>query len=235
MRGVPPSQGLRLVERRPVAHGHHGVLQGDALTRVDVHVAGGHARHTKPLGQLREQLVAAAVVAPVGALELYAEAVGAEGGEEAAGDCCSFWVLSLFDSRSHGAIAGASREAHEAVGVLLERLKADRGLPVDRVLPPAALDPSLARPAPRVPVGRGDQAAEVGVAHARLAQEREVRPVVERQLGARDRPHAERLQRLGHLHGPVQAVVVGQRKGFMPCSAAAAASSTGCEAPSRNE
>ncbi len=36
--------------------------------------------------------------------------------------------------------------------------------------------------------------------------------VVERQLGARDRPHAERLQRLRHLHGAVEPVVVGQRE-----------------------
>ena len=37
--------------------------------------------------------------------------------------------------------------------------------------------------------------------------------VVERQLGARDRPDPERLQRLRHLHGAVQPVVVGQREG----------------------
>ena len=39
--------------------------------------------------------------------------------------------------------------------------------------------------------------------------------VVERELGARDRPDPERLQRLRHLHGAVQAVVVGQRRAPM--------------------
>ena len=39
--------------------------------------------------------------------------------------------------------------------------------------------------------------------------------VVERELGARDRPDPERLQRLRHLHGAVQPVVVGQREGVV--------------------
>ena len=37
--------------------------------------------------------------------------------------------------------------------------------------------------------------------------------VVERQLGARDRADPERLERMRHLHGAVEAVVVGQREG----------------------
>ena len=37
--------------------------------------------------------------------------------------------------------------------------------------------------------------------------------VVERQLGARDRADPERLERLRHLHGAVEAVVVGQGQG----------------------
>jgi hypothetical protein len=37
-----------------------------------------------------------------------------------------------------------------------------------------------------------------------------VRPVVERDLGARDRPDAERLARLRVLHRAVQPVVVGE-------------------------
>ncbi len=34
--------------------------------------------------------------------------------------------------------------------------------------------------------------------------------VVERDLGAGDRSHPERLERLGHLHGAVEPVVVGE-------------------------
>ena len=37
--------------------------------------------------------------------------------------------------------------------------------------------------------------------------------VVERQLGARDRADPERLEGMRHLHGAVEAVVVGQREG----------------------
>ena len=37
--------------------------------------------------------------------------------------------------------------------------------------------------------------------------------VVERQLGARDRADPERLQRMRHLHGAVEPVVICQREG----------------------
>ena len=63
-------------------------------------------------------------------------------------------------------------------------------------------------------MGGGDHPAEVGVAGAVLTEQREVVTVVERDLRAGDRPR-ERLQRLGHLHGAVQPVVVGQRKRLM--------------------
>ena len=39
--------------------------------------------------------------------------------------------------------------------------------------------------------------------------------VVERELRARDRPDAERLQRVRHLHGAVEAVVVGEGQSAM--------------------
>jgi hypothetical protein len=40
--------------------------------------------------------------------------------------------------------------------------------------------------------------------------------VVERELGARDRADAERLQRVRHLHGAVEAVVVCEGEGGVP-------------------
>ena len=70
----------------PEPHRHHRVLQRDPLARVRVDVAGGHARHPEPLGQLREQPVAAPVVAPEGPLELDPEAVGPEGAQQAPRD-----------------------------------------------------------------------------------------------------------------------------------------------------
>jgi transcription elongation factor len=59
--------------------------------------------------------------------------------------------------------------------------------------------------------------------------------VIEGELGAGDRPHPERRRRLGELHRAEHAVVVGEGERAWPCSAAAPASSTGCEAPSWNE
>ena len=203
MRGVAAPPGLRLVERRAEAHRHHRVLERHALERVDVHVAGGHARHPEPLGQLAEQAVAAAVVAGEGPLELYAQALRPEGPQQPARDRGRAGMVARLDPAGHRAVAGAAREAHEPLGVVLDLLERHARLVVERVLagpPPGAhagrrLGPALARPAPGAPVGRGDQPAEVRVPLARLAQEREVRAVVERELRSGDRAHPEGAQR----------------------------------------
>ena len=68
VRGVAAPAGLRLVEGLAEPDRHHGVLERDPVARVHVNVAGGDGGHPQPLGQLREQPVAAAVVAPEGAL-----------------------------------------------------------------------------------------------------------------------------------------------------------------------
>ncbi len=57
-----------------------------------------------------------------------------------------------------------------------------------------------------------EQAAEVRVAAPRLDEQRDVRAAVERDLGAGDRPHAERLRRVRELERAVDAVVVGERE-----------------------
>jgi hypothetical protein len=151
-------------------------------------------------------------VAPERALELDAQAVAAEDAGEAACHRRGLRVRPRLHARGHRPAARAAREADEPGRVRLELLERDARLAVERVLAAAALAPALARPAARGPVRRGEQAAEVRIALARLAQEREVRAVVERDLGAGDRPHAERLQRLRHLHGAVKPVVVGERE-----------------------
>jgi hypothetical protein len=171
------------------------------------------ATHGTPLGQLGQQPVAAAVGAPVGPLQLHAEAVGAEGGPEAAPEQRGLAVLARLDAPCQHAVARAARQAHEALRVALDLLQRQLGLALDRILARPAvlvrLVPAEAHPAARVRVGLRDQPAEVRVAGAALAQEREVRAVVERQLGARDRPDPKRLERLSGLHGAVQPVVVG--------------------------
>ena len=221
MGGVAAPPGLRLVERHAQANRHHRVLERHALERVDVHVAGGHARHPEPLGQLAEQAVAAAVVAGEGPLELYAQALRPEGPQQPARDRGRAGMVARLHPAGHRAVTGAAREAHEPLGVVLDLLERHGRLVVERVLggPPSGahagrrLGPALARPAPGAPVGRGDQPAEVRIPLARLAQEREVGAVVERELRSGDRAHPEGAQRARHLHCAVKAVVVGQREG----------------------
>ena len=65
---------------------------------------------------------------------------------------------------------------------------------------------------PRSRVRRGQQAAEVRVALRRLDEQRHVRAVRERHLGAGDRAHAERPRRVRELERAVHPVVVGQRE-----------------------
>ena len=132
-------------------------------------------------------------------------------------------MLLALDAGGHRAVAGAARQADEAFGVALDIRQRHARVVVERVLPGPApvenlghrLGPALARPAARGPVGGREQAAEIRVARAVLAQQREMAAVVERDLSARDRPEPERLQRLGHLHGAVKPVVVGQRERFV--------------------
>ena len=223
MGGVAAALGLGLVERAAQAHGDHRVLERGALARVGVHVAGGHAGHAEALGQLAEQPVAAPVALPVGPLQLDAKAIGPEDAQQPPGHRGRARMVARLHARGHRAVAGAARQADEPGRAALDLGQRHARLLVERILPrPPAVDhlrrgvrPALARPAPRVPVRGGDQPAEVGVALARLAQQREMAAVVERELGAGDRPDAERLEGVGHLHRPVQPVVVGQRERFM--------------------
>ena len=61
-------------------------------------------------------------------------------------------------------------------------------------------------------VGGGEETAEVGVTLLRLDEQRHVRTVCERHLGARDRADAEVLGRVSELERAVDAVVVGERE-----------------------
>jgi len=58
----------------------------------------------------------------------------------------------------------------------------------------------------------GEQPAEVRVAARRLGEQRDVRAVEQRHLGAGDRLETELLRFLGERHRAVEAVVVGERQ-----------------------
>ncbi len=60
-----------------------------------------------------------------------------------------------------------------------------------------------------------EQPAEVGVSLRRLGEQREVRSVGERHLGAGDRLETERLRRLRERHRAVQAVAIGEGEGLI--------------------
>ena len=98
-------------------------------------------------------------------------------------------------------MARAAGEADEAVGVLEQRLERQRRR--QRL-------GALLRPGARVRLG--EQPAEVRVALRRLDEQRDVGAALERDLGAGDRPDAERLRRVGELERAVDAVVVGERE-----------------------
>ena len=68
----------------------------------------------------------------------------------------------------------------------------------------------------RFRVCRGEQTAEVRVTAPALDEQRDVSTAVERYLGSRDRPHAERLRRVRELERAVDAVVVGEGERLVP-------------------
>jgi hypothetical protein len=98
-------------------------------------------------------------------------------------------------------LARATREADETLVQLLEK-----GLVESR------LQRRLALLRAGVCVRRSEQPAEVGVATLAFDEQRDVRTVGESDLGAGDRPDAERLRRMCELERAVDTVVVGERK-----------------------
>src|SRR5919109_1303321 len=117
-------------------------------------------------------------VAIVRPLQLDEEALTAERARELCGD----------NRRVDGeAVAGAAGEADKALVQLAEQPRVE------------LRRHGLRRLRPRLPVRGGEQAAEVRVAVRRLDQQRDVRAARKAHLGARDRPYAEGLRRVGEL------------------------------------
>ena len=116
MRGVAAPQRLRRVERRVVAQGDERVLQRRARVRVRVDVARRHRRHPQPLRQPGEPAVARPVVALERPLQLDAQALAPEGGQQPP-------QRRLVVH----AVARAAAQADEPGGVLLERLQRHGG------------------------------------------------------------------------------------------------------------
>ncbi len=191
VRGVAAPDRLGGIERQVVAQRHERVLQRRARARVGVHVAGGDGRHPEPLRQLGQLAVARAVMALEGPLQLDAQAVRPEGGQQPP-------QRRLVVH----AVVRAAAQQHQPGRVLLQRLERHRG----RRLVLVAI----------VHVGARDDPAEVAPAGRVLHQQRHVAPVGQIHLGAVDRPQPQWLGRHRELHRARDPVVVGHRHRLVP-------------------
>ena len=193
------------------------VLERGPAGMVRVDVAGRDRLDAERLGEVAQREVPARVAALVRALELDEEALAAEGLRQ---------PRRGVRVAHREAVARAAREADEPVRVLHEQRRIERWRQQLR----------LASERPCVRVRGGEQPAEVRVAARRLDEQGDVGAAAERDLGAGDRPDADRLRRVRELERAVDPVVVGERERLVAeLGGRARASSSGCEAPSRNE
>jgi hypothetical protein len=155
-----------------------------------VDVAGGDRGDAEVAGELAEGGVPRGVAALVRSLELDVEAVSSERRRDPRGG------VRVDDPE---AVARAAGQTDEPFPVRKERVQ--RQGRRERV-------GAFLRPGPGVRLGQ--QAAQVGVPLGRLDEQREVSAAGEADLGAGDRPDAERLRRLGELERAADSVVVGE-------------------------
>ena len=185
---------LAAVERAAVTDGDEDVLEARAARMVCVDVARDERRRTDRLCELAQRRVAVRVAAFVGPLQLDEEAVASEcAGQSRSG-------VRIADGET---VPRAARQADQPFVELLQQRLVER-----RVGRRLRLPSRLAR----VRVGGGEETAEVGVTLLRLDEQRHVRTLCERHLGARDRADAEVLGRVSELERAVDAVVVGERE-----------------------
>jgi hypothetical protein len=160
---VAATQRLAGVERGVVAERHERVLQLGPGARVRVDVAGGHASDPQPPGVRCQRTVARAIVAGVWALQLHVQALRAERVEQPPGHALPILIAAGRRAREHGP-SGAARQADEALGVV------DHRLHVHPRLRQLASSGGVAG----VPVGEGDDPAEVAPAALVAHEQRDV-------------------------------------------------------------
>ena len=154
-------------------------------------VAGNDGLHPRMSCEVTEERVPAGVAALERALQLDVEALRPEGAGKGGGGVRVTYTEAL---------SRAAREADEPLVQLGQESRVERGRQQDPLL------------RPRVRVCRGQQPAEVRVPLGGLDEQGHVRPAVQGHLGARDRPDADELRRVGELERAVDALVVGERE-----------------------
>ena len=214
--------GARAPTRRgsPCSNRHEDVLQGGARAVVHVDVARGDRGHAEALRQLVEE----AVAAPVAPREGRCSSTRRRSGPKAARSLrptSAAWTCSPRSTRPASAPSRAQPDRQTSPSAYSRTASREtRGRPSCRPGPSRVWAWARVRP------------AQVAVSRAVLAQEREVSAVVEGEL----RPVMTRTPRGLRARAPAPwrpSWSVSARAEW-PCSAAAAASS-GWEAPSRNE
>ena len=167
------------------------VLERGAAQGVRMDVAGDDGLHARMSGEVAQERVPARVAALERPLQLDVEALRPEGAGERGGGV----------RVTHAeALPRAAGEADEPLVQLGEQARVERGRQQDPLL------------RPRVRVRRGQEPAEVRVALGRLDEQRHVRTAEKSHLGARDRPDADELRRVGELERAEDALVVGERE-----------------------
>ena len=167
------------------------VLERGAAQGVGVDVAGDDGLHPRMSGEIAQERVPARVAALERPLQLDVEALRPECAGERGG---SVRVVAPEP------LPRAAGEADEPLVQLGEQAWVERRRQQNPFL------------RPRVRVRRGQEAAEVRVPLGRLDEQRDVGAAGESHLGARDRPDADELRRVGELERAVDALVVGERE-----------------------
>ena len=188
---IAAALAVAALERGAVLDRDERVLQLGAALVVRVHVAGGDGRHAERLCELVQRVVAPRIASLVGTLQLDVERAGKRAREPRR-------RVRVDDAEPLPRTAG---QRNEPLGMLGEDVDARPGR--QQLALPAG------QPGARVRVG--EDAAEVRVAHLRLAEQRDM-GVADRDLGAGDRADAEVLRGVCELERAVDAVVVGERQ-----------------------
>lgn len=219
---VAAPDALRGVQGEAVADGDERVLQQRAPGVVGVDVAGGHHRYSGGAGQVAERPGVCAPPADERPLQLDVHRPRVEPARQLLEAPACLRGIAVAQRHRDVPAVKAAGEAHQAGRVRPERRHRQGrvgGPPVGRVA--------------GVGVGPGDEPAQVAVALAGARQQRDVRAVVERQLGPRDGGDARVLRGVGELQRPAQAVVVGERQVPVALGRGGVDQLVGEEAPSR--
>ena len=181
------------------------ILQERAARVMGVDVAGRDCGEVQRLGELGQMAKQGAVATCAWPLQLHVDVARTERPDQVACGGLGVVCTSGGDEPWDDAVAGATGQADEPGGMGVQVSGVQRrwdGAPIRRRSGGG--------------VSEGDEAAEVGVPGVGLDEERQVRIVGERQLGARDRSDAGLLGGMGERKRSREPIMVGERHRRIP-------------------